>query len=207
MRQVHLTPAEQDRLTVFTVAELAKRRRSRGRLLSAPEVVALVTDAVFEAAWDGLPFDEVVDAGRAAVSREEAMPGVSALVRRVEVDALFPSGTALVAVDDPIGPPESGDPGEVLPASEPVPLNRGRRTLQLPVTNTSDQPVRVSSHFPFDQVNAVLSFDRDQARGTRLDVPAGGSVGWQPGETRRVTLVALGGRASPPTLRLDGGQE
>ncbi|MBF8194032.1 urease subunit gamma [Nonomuraea sp. K274] len=205
---MHLTPAEHDRLTVFTVAELARRRRARGALLSAPEVVALVADAVFEAAWDGLPMAVVIEAGRGAVRAEEAKPGVAALVRRVEVDALFPAGTALVAVDDPLGrAPGPADPGAVLPAAggevTPAP---GRPRVEIEVTNTADVDVHVSSHYPFWQANAALSFDRAAARGHRLDVPAGSSLCFPPGVTVTVRLVTLGGTATAPRLTLEGGR-
>lgn len=201
---MHLTPAEQDRLTVFTVAELARRRRDRGALLSAPEVVALVTDAVHEAAWDGLDHDAVVAAGRDAVAVDEALPGVAALVRHVEVDALFPSGTALVAVDDPLGGrPADTDPGAVVArADAELRLSPGRARRELDVTNTADVDVHVSSHYPFWQVNSALSFDRDAARGHHLDVPAGSSLCLPAGATVRVRLVALGGDATAPELGL-----
>jgi urease subunit gamma/beta len=204
---MRLTPAEQDRLTVFTVAELARRRRARGRQLSAPEVIALVADAVLEAAWDGLPLEEVQRAGRQAVRPDEALPGVAALVRRVEVDALFPSGTALVAIDDPLGASEGEAPGGYELLAEPVEANAGRRTAELTVTNAAAVPVRVSSHYPFSEVNPALRFDRAAARGMRLDIPAGSSSGWEPGETRTVRLVALGGRAVTPRLQLAGPAE
>jgi urease subunit gamma/beta len=61
------------------------------------------------------------------------------------------------------------------------------------VTNTGERPIRISSHFPFWDANPNLAFDREQARGFRLDLPAGDSLRWAPGETREVTLVALGG--------------
>jgi urease subunit gamma/beta len=201
---MHLTPAEHDRLTVFTVAELARRRRDRGALLSAPEVVALVADAVFEAAWDGLPMDAVIAAGRAAVRAEEARPGVAALVRRVEVDALFPAGTALVAVDDPLGGrPGPDGPGAVIPArAGQAALVPGRDRAEIEVTNTADVDVHVSSHYPFWQANAALSFDREAARGRRLDVPAGSSLCFPPGVTVTVRLVMLGGAATAPRLTL-----
>ncbi|SDL09231.1 urease subunit gamma [Nonomuraea jiangxiensis] len=205
---MHLTPAEQDRLTVFTVAELARRRRDRGALLSAPEVVALVADAVFEAAWDGLSMEEVIAAGRGAVRAEEARPGVAALVRRVEVDALFPTGTSLVAVDDPLGrEPHPDDPGMVIPGvEEKMALAPGRARVEIEVTNTADVDVHVSSHYPFWQVNAALSFDRAAARGYRLDVPAGSSLCFPPGVTVTAELVKLGGAATAPRLTLEGGQ-
>ncbi|MQA79209.1 MAG: urease subunit gamma [Streptosporangiales bacterium] len=200
---MHLTPAEQDRLTVFTVAELARRRRDRGALLSAPEVVALVTDAVHEAAWDGLDLDAVVEAGRGAVAADQALPGVAALVRHVEVDALFPSGTSLVAVDEPLGGAYGDDqPGAVVARDAELRLSPGRDRRELDVTNTADVDVHVSSHYPFWQTNPVLSFDRDAARGYHLDVPAGSSLCLPAGATVRVRLVALGGDATAPDLGL-----
>ena len=70
-----------------------------------------------------------------------------------------------------------------------------RPRITLTVTNTSERPIRVSSHFPFDEANAKLAFDRDAARGFRLDLPAGDSWRWAPGETRDVDLVQFGGSA------------
>lgn len=185
---MHLTPAERDRLTVFTVAELARRRRARGRLLSAPETTALVTDAILEAAWDGLALDEVHRAGRDAVAAEEVQAGVPDLVHRVEVDALFPSGTALVAVDEPLGRP-GGSAGGVEPAPGTIDLSPGRERHEVDVTNTADRDVWISSHFPFHEANPSLSFDREAARGTHLDVPAGSSLVFPPGQTVRARLV------------------
>jgi urease subunit beta len=72
-----------------------------------------------------------------------------------------------------------------------VDVNRGRARRTLIVRNRSERPVRISSHFPFHVANARLEFDREAARGFRLDLPAGGSVRWAPGETREVELVAL----------------
>ncbi len=76
-----------------------------------------------------------------------------------------------------------------------MPLVPERHRITLTVTNSSDHPVRVSSHFPFADTNAKLAFDREAARGFRLDLPAGDSVRWAPGETREIALVAYGGGA------------
>lgn len=107
---MHLTPRENERLQLFTAAELARRRRSRGRRLNAPEAVALICDEVLEAAWDGLSMDEVIAVGRSVLTEDDVMEGVPALVPTVQVEALFPSGTALVAVDAPIGPAAAAHP-------------------------------------------------------------------------------------------------
>lgn len=85
-------------------------------------------------------------------------------------------------------------PGELLFDDTPIVLNAGRRTADIEVENTSDHTIFVSSHFPFFEVNRRLVFDRAQAWGMHLDVPAGDSVRWRPGERQRVRLVAFGGR-------------
>ena len=84
-------------------------------------------------------------------------------------------------------------PGELLPAEGEIELNAGKATVTLTVANTGDRPIQVGSHFHFYEVNAALSFDRDQARGMRLDIPAGIAVRFEPGDERTVTLVALAG--------------
>ncbi|HEV7624873.1 MAG TPA: urease subunit gamma, partial [Streptomyces sp.] len=72
---MHLTPRENERLQLFTAAELARRRRSRGRRLNAPEAIALICDEVLEAAWDGLSMDEVIAVGRGVLTEDEVLEG------------------------------------------------------------------------------------------------------------------------------------
>lgn len=84
-------------------------------------------------------------------------------------------------------------PGELLPAEGDIELNAGKATVTLTVANTGDRPIQVGSHFHFYEVNAALRFDRDQARGMRLDIPAGTAVRFEPGDERTITLVALAG--------------
>ena len=85
-------------------------------------------------------------------------------------------------------------PGEILPAEGEIVLNAGRDTVTLIVANTGDRPVQVGSHYHFFETNAALAFDRDKARGCRLDIPAGTAVRFEPGQTREITLVAYAGR-------------
>jgi urease subunit beta len=85
-------------------------------------------------------------------------------------------------------------PGEVFPADGQVTLNQGRDTRELDVANVGDRPSQIGSHFHFFEVNRSLRFERAQAYGFRLDIPAGTSVRFEPGEERTVQLVALGGR-------------
>jgi urease beta subunit len=88
----------------------------------------------------------------------------------------------------------SGDPiGAILHPAGEVALAEGLERRTVTVINRSERPVRVSSHFPFWRVNDRLKFDREAARGFRLDVPAGSSTRWGPGETRKVGLVAYAG--------------
>lgn len=85
-------------------------------------------------------------------------------------------------------------PGELLPEAGDIELNAGRTTLTLMVANTGDRPVQVGSHFHFHEVNSALDFEREQARGMRLDIPAGTAVRFEPGDQREVTLVPLVGQ-------------
>ncbi len=85
-------------------------------------------------------------------------------------------------------------PGEILFGDGPVNINEGRPVLTLTVTNTADRPIQVGSHYHFAEANQGLSFDREAAWGHRLAVPAGTSVRFEPGITREVDLVPLGGR-------------
>lgn len=84
-------------------------------------------------------------------------------------------------------------PGEVFPAAGDIVLNDGAEVTVLMVANTGDRPVQVGSHYHFAETNAGLSFDRDSARGKRLDIPAGTAVRFEPGQSREVRLVPLGG--------------
>lgn len=84
-------------------------------------------------------------------------------------------------------------PGELLPADGDIELNAGRPTVTLAVANGGDRPIQVGSHFHFYEVNDALRFERDQAKGMRLDIPAGTAVRFEPGDERSVTLVALAG--------------
>ncbi len=84
-------------------------------------------------------------------------------------------------------------PGEVIAAAGEIELNAGQPTLTLEVSNTGDRPVQVGSHYHFAETNAALSFDRDKARGMRLDIAAGSAVRFEPGQTRAVTLVPYRG--------------
>ena len=86
-------------------------------------------------------------------------------------------------------------PGEIILAAEPakLPANVGRETKTLIVANTGDRPIQIGSHFHFYEVNSALRFDRETARGFRLNIPAGTAVRFEPGDTKEVEIVALAG--------------
>jgi urease beta subunit len=94
-------------------------------------------------------------------------------------------------------------PGEIRAAVGELELNAGRERLAMRILNTGDRPIQVGSHVHFAQTNPALDFDRDAARGFRLDVPAGTSVRFEPGVSMDVELVALAGRRHVPGLRLE----
>jgi len=84
-------------------------------------------------------------------------------------------------------------PGEVITKAGDITLNEGAETVTLKVANTGDRPVQVGSHYHFFEANAGLDFDREKARGMRLDIAAGTAVRFEPGQSRDVTLVPLRG--------------
>src|SRR5262245_57682128 len=202
MAPMRLTPWEEERLLVFTAAELARRHRDAGLALNAPEAIAIICDAMFEAARAGAGYAEVEAAGRSAVGPDEVMQGARELVDDVRLEVLMDDGVRLVVLVDPLR-----DPGAATPRAADGPgatrsaSDRPTATLTSPaleridleVRSESRRVIRVSSHYPFDKVNQRLVFDREAARGFRLDVEAGESERWSPGEMKTVRLVRFGG--------------
>ena len=84
-------------------------------------------------------------------------------------------------------------PGEIFTAPGEIEINAGRPTVTLTVANTGDRPIQVGSHYHFYETNAALAFDREQARGFRLDIPAGTTTRFEPGQSREVRLVSYAG--------------
>ncbi len=84
-------------------------------------------------------------------------------------------------------------PGEMFPAEGEIEMNAGRATVTLLVANTGDRPIQVGSHYHFYETNRALRFERERARGFRLDIPAGTATRFEPGQTREVRLVAYAG--------------
>jgi urease subunit gamma/beta len=218
---MHLTPQELDKLTLHQAGVLAQKRLARGVRLNHPEAVALIATQILEFIRDGRPVAELMDLGRRLLGRADVMDGVAELVHEVQIEGTFPDGTKLVTVHNPIVAehgnlelalygsflpvPKAGltagtttvnanTPGEILCAPGEITANEGRDTVKIAVTNRGDRPIQVGSHYHFVETNRALDFDRKEAYGMRLDIPAGTAVRFEPGETRTVALVAIAGR-------------
>ncbi len=186
---MQLNPTEEDRLRIFTAAQLARATLDRGLALNVPEAVALLCDEMHLVARSGATWEEVRDAGTALAATTPVLDGVPELIPEIRLEVLLDEGTRLVVLREPFG---SGEP-RIRFGEGDVSLVPERERVTLEVTNTGERPIRISSHFPFWDANPNLSFDRAAARGFRLDLPAGDSLLWAPGQTREVALVALGG--------------
>lgn len=196
---MELTPREKDKLLLYTAALVAERRLGRGVLLNYPEAVAYISMQVMEGARDGKTVSQLMGEGRELLSSDKVMPEVPSLLHDVQVEATFPDGTKLVTIHNPIQPapgdnrPEPVSPGAVKTVDGNIELNESRETVTIDVANSGDRPVQVGSHYHFFEVNPALEFERERARGFRLNIAAGTAVRFEPGQSRRVELVALAG--------------
>ncbi|MGZ3417358.1 MAG: urease subunit gamma [Polyangiales bacterium] len=215
---MHLTPRDVDKLMLHGAGFLAQKRLARGLRLNHPEAIALIATQLLELIRDGRSVAELMDLGRTMLGHANVQPGVPEMIDEVQVEGTFPDGSKLVTVHDPIVA-EHGDlalalygsflpvpakfadakveaiegpPGELLPMGGEIELNVGLPTVEIEVKNHGDRPIQVGSHYPFEDTNRALEFDREAATGMRLDVPAGTAVRFEPGETKRVALVQVG---------------
>jgi len=215
---MHLSPRELDKLTLHQAGFLAQKRLARGVRLNHPESVALIATVLLEFIRDGRGVATLMNLGRKLLGRNQVMPGVAEMIHDVQIEGTFPDGSKLVTVHQPIASEngdlklalygsflpvpdvalflpvaESVEPGAVMPLEGEIELNAGREPIVLPVTNLGDRPIQVGSHYHFIETNASLRFDRGQAYGRRLDIPAGMAVRFEPGETKTVRLVSIAG--------------
>lgn len=191
---MHLTPREQERLMTHLAGELAKQRKARGLKLNYPEAIAYITSELLELARDGKAVTELMSAGKKLLTADDVMDGVPEMIHEIQLEATFPDGTKLVTVHEPIIPNGKLVPGEVITEEGEIVINEGKRSVEITVTNTADRPVQAGSHFHFFEVNKALDFDRSAAFGMRLDIPAGTAVRFEPGESKRVQLIPIGGK-------------
>jgi urease subunit gamma/beta len=190
-----LTPREKDKLLIAMAAAVARRRLERGVKLNHPEAIALITDTVVEGARDGRSVAELMEAGAHVVTVDQVMEGIAEMIHDIQVEATFPDGTKLVTVHHPIrGVVSNNVPGEVIAQDGEIVFNEGAERTVLTVANTGDRPIQVGSHYHFYETNPALTFDREKARGMRLDIASGTAVRFEPGSTREVALVPLSGR-------------
>jgi len=161
--------------------------------------------------------------GKTILGRRHVLPSVPSQLNEIQVEGTFTDGVFLVTVHDPVCtedgdleaalygsflPVPSQDkfpisdvslyshdklPGAIIPKKERILINRGRRRVQLRVTNNGDRPIQVGSHYHFIETNPSLSFDRVLAYGMRLDIPSGTAVRFEPGDSKRVTLCEIAG--------------
>ncbi len=220
---MHLVPREIEKLMLHGAGYLAQKRLARGLRLNYPEAVSLIASQLLEFIRDGRSVAELMDLGRQFLGRRQVFPGVEEMVDEVQVEGTFPDGTKLVTAHHPIAvedgklelalygsflpipdlsafdslprvtTPEGLVPGEISPAAGEIVLNEGRDSVTLSVVNEGDRPIQVGSHYHFVETNSKLRFDRSEAYGKRLDIPAGTAVRFEPGETKTVTLVSIGG--------------
>ncbi|WP_324676739.1 urease subunit beta [Hymenobacter sp. GOD-10R] len=215
---MHLSPKDLDKLVLHQAGFVAQKRYARGLRLNYPEAVALLATQLLEFIRDGERVAVLMDKGKKILGRQDVLEGVADMLVEVQVEGTFPDGTKLVTVHHPICREEGSSelalygsgltkkpqthspdnlinaaPGEYLLAADDLILNEGRATVELEVVNMGDRPVQVGSHYPFFETNLALQFDREKAYGFRLNIPAGTAVRFEPGERKRVTLVALAG--------------
>ena len=196
---MNLSPTEQERLTIFNAAQLAREHKRRGIKLSQPEAVAYICDELLMCAREGRALKDLMGYGAEILTSDDVMAGVPELIPVIHVEAVFPDGAKLITVHQPIRPGMQESPpgpraGEIITPDEDIELNAGRRTGSVTVTNTGDRPVQIGSHFHFFEVNRALEFDRAATFGMRLDIPSGTAVRFEPGQEKEVALVEFGGR-------------
>ncbi|KAF4302369.1 urease [Botryosphaeria dothidea] len=166
---------------------------------------------------------DLMSIGKTMLGRRHVLPSVVNTLAELQIEGTFPTGTYLVTVHHPIStedgdlekalygsflPVPSQDlfpswdpslyeankqPGAVIPIKDRITLNEGRQRIRLKVTSKGDRPIQVGSHYHFVETNPLLEFDRVRAHGFRLDIPAGTSVRFEPGDTKTVTLVQIDG--------------
>src|SRR5215217_5273313 len=174
-----LTPTELERLTIYTAAELARKRRAKGLKLNHPEATAIIADEILEGAREGRSVTELIGYGSTILSTDDVMEGVAELMPMLQVEGTFPDGTKLVTVHEPIragkhkSQTDAVMPGEIITPDGDMELNAGRNKVTVKAVNTGDRPIQIGSHYHFFEANKALDFDRAGSFGMHLDIPAG----------------------------------
>lgn len=191
---MYLTHQEKEKMLLLFAASVAANRKEKGLKLSYPEAMAYLCGHVIEGAREGKTVAALILECRSLLAAADVMEGVPSLLQELQVEAQFPDGTKLVSVQQPIAQKDAEEvPGAYDFAEGDIELSVGRERIQVTVTNGSDRPVQVGSHFHFYESNPALSFDREMTKGFHLDIASGLSIRFQPGSTQTVDLVAFGG--------------
>ncbi len=191
---MYLTKQEQEKLALLFASEVAERRKAKGLKLNYPEAVALFSGYIIEGAREGKTVVQLIEECNHLLKPEDVMEGVAALLRGLQVEATFPDGTKLVSIHTPIKHDENSiAPGAYEFLDEDILLSVDRNCVTIKVTNTSDRPIQVGSHYHFYEVNPALEFDRALTKGFRLDIASGLAARFDPGATIEVNLVEYSG--------------
>jgi urease subunit gamma/beta len=191
-----LTNREQEKLMLYTASKLALERKSRGLKLNFPEATAIISSFIIEGARNGKSVAELMVDATKVLKEDDVMEGIASMMQMVQVEATFNDGTKLVTVHNPITVSKKADmePGEYFISSGEVILNENKEVTIIDVENKGDRPIQIGSHYHFFEVNKELDFNRVDAYGKRLDIPAGTSVRFEPGSSKKITLVEFSGK-------------
>lgn len=205
---------------LHTAGALAQKRLARGLRLNYTESVALLATQVLEFIRDGKSVAELMTLGAQLLGRRQVMPGVADMLDEVQVEGTFPDGTKLVTVHHPIANldgdlalalygsflpvpslevfgtsvVEATAPGAIITSDDAIVLNAGRSARALQITNLTDRPIQVGSHYHLIETNQYLEMDRKLAYGHRLNIASGTAVRFEPGDTKTVSIVPIGGK-------------
>lgn len=205
---------------LHTAGALAQKRLARGLRLNYTESVALLATQVLEFIRDGKSVAELMTLGAQLLGRHQVMPGVADMLDEVQVEGTFPDGTKLVTVHHPIANldgdlslalygsflpvpslevfgtsvVEATAPGAIITSDDAIVLNAGRSARALQITNLTDRPIQVGSHYHLIETNPYLEMDRKLAYGHRLNIASGTAVRFEPGDTKTVSIVPIGGK-------------
>lgn len=214
-----LVPREVDKLALHQAGFLAQKRLARGLRLNYTEAVALIATQILEFVRDGdKTVTDLMDIGKQLLGRRQVLPAVPHLLDTVQVEGTFLDGTKLITIHDAVASDNGnlelalrgsflpvpsldkfvGDendcfPGELVFGYGNITLNMGRKAVKLKVANKADRPIQIGSHYHFVEANPYLVFDRRRAYGMRLNISAGTATRFEPGDTKCVILVSIGG--------------
>ncbi len=189
------TNREQEKLLIYMASKLAIERKERGLKLNYPEAVAIISSYIIEGARDGKSVAQLMVDATKILKEDDVMDGVASMMYMVQVEATFDDGTKLVTVHNPITYSKKDEiPGEYLIDEGEIELNKSSDITSIEVINKGDRPVQIGSHYHFFEVNSALDFERSQAYGKRLDIPAGTSVRFEPGSSKKVNLIPYSGK-------------